>query len=208
MQPKITFWHRMIERLPLEQHKPKLDKLYIPSESESFSTTIVEDVIIHQPQDEDKIKGEESKSLLLAAGLRIVGLILSVFAARLFLSHYVTSDGIAFQHFNLSSQLWQVFIVLLALMVARMVAQLRIDRNLPFEQIRGNATKVFTKPFFSYLGWTFLFFVFGALGQTWFRWPAAWFILMSTSHIKFQTGWMRFVNMPVQGGFRSSSYKT
>ena len=127
---------------------------------------ITEDVVIHQPQDEAKIKDEESNSLFLAAGLRVVGLVIS-----------------------------------------RMVAQLKVDRTLPFEQIRVNASKVFTKPLFSYLGWTLLFFLFGALGQTWLRWPAVWFILMSTSHIKFQTGWMRFINMPM-GGMSASSYRS
>ena len=168
---------------------------------------ITEDVVIHQPQDEAKIKDEESNSLFLAAGLRVVGLVISILAARLFLSHYVASDLVAFQHFNLGSQPWQMFIIILALMVSRMVAQLKVDRTLPFEQIRGNASKVFTKPLFSYLGWTLLFFLFGALGQTWLRWPAVWFILMSTSHIKFQTGWMRFINMPM-GGMSASSYRS
>ena len=165
MQPKVTIWHRMNEDpSKLEQHKPsQRTRLITDDEGSSYSFGQTEEVIIQQPGEAFQSLEDSNNSFGLSLILRGVSLGFSSFLAWFFLSHYQLPNGGGIV-FGTSGKIFLMFAFVYAISV--IVKRATKDREVPVAILQSGIGKVFWRPIFSYLGWTFLFFVMPFLGHS------------------------------------------
>jgi hypothetical protein len=191
----------------LEQHKPKHDRIIFSDPEPSYSTSYVEEVIIHQPAEEQAIRIESKRSFVYSLLLRIAGFCVGSAAAMFFLSHYVAGDLATLGAVSLTSPATWMLAALVLLSANRIYINSLKDQTLALDDLKAQNSKVILKPLFSYLGWTFLFFLFGFLDHTWFRWFAAWVIFQSGANLRLQKGGFMSFSSWQTGGPRFQSFK-
>ena len=191
----------------MEQHKPKHDRIILSDQESSYSTGYQEEVIILPPEQEQVVQIESKRSFVYSLLLRIGGLCIGSAMALFFLSHYVPADVATLRKFSLASVGSWLLLGILAMSISRIYVNSTKDQVLSIEELKSKSSKVISKPLFSYLGWTFCFFVFAFISHTWLRWPAAWFIFNAGANLKFRkSGFLNLTSWPV-GAARFSSFR-
>ncbi len=169
----------------MEQHKPKVDKLNF-EQGTSFSSGVIEDVIIHQPQDEQVLRAEGLQRMGLSLLMRFAGLLYGGYIASFFLRHYPGSNPLVIPPLQILSLNGILVLAFGAMILGQMIRKSRIDRQLEIPAILSNWFQLIIRPIFSYLAWTFLFFVIGALGNSGFAVIIGAVIALSGYDMKFK----------------------
>ena len=168
----------------MEQHRPKHDTVIIEGETTTFSVGSTEDVIVHQPQDERVLQAERAVKFALSLGMRLVCLAFSLLIGYLFYGHYPAGQEKI--PITPRSGMDLVAVAVIAYTFVSLWRCANNDRQYSVAAILSNWPRVFTRPLFSYFGWTFLFFVFSGLGNTGFTLIASVLILFSSYDMKFK----------------------
>ena len=169
----------------MEQHKPKVDKLNFEHET-TFSGGVIEDVIIHQPQDEQVLRAEGFQRMGLSFLMRLAGLLYGGYIASFFLRHYPGSNPLVIPPLQVLSLNGLLVLAFGAMILGQMIRRIRIDRQLEIPAILSNWMHLLFRPIFSYLAWTFVFFVIGALGNSGFAVIIGAVIALSGYDMKFK----------------------
>jgi hypothetical protein len=191
----------------LPQHRPKVDQIIVTEPEASYSTGYQDEVIILPPEQEEAVQIESKRSFVYSLGLRIAGFCVGSAMALFFLSHYVPADVATLRNISIASGASWLVAGLLFLALSRIYVLSLKDQTLSIDELKAKASKVVSKPLVSYLGWTFLFFVFGFLGPTWFRWVAAWFVFNAGCNLKFRPGGLLNLTSWPAGAARFRSFR-
>ena len=163
--------------------------------------------MVQESQEFQEVQIESKRCFVFSLLLRTAGLCVGSAMSLFFLSHYVAADITALRNFSLSSATSWFLVGALAMAISRIYANSVKDQTLSIDELKAQSSKVISKPLFSYLGWTFFFFVFAFVSHTWLRWPAAWFIFNAGANLKFQkSGFLNLTSWPV-GAARFSSFR-
>ena len=170
----------------MEQHRPKSDRIIVTDAETSYSRGFDEDVIIHQPAEEQAIRSNQNQSFAISVVMRLVGLGFGSLVALFFLRHYKAGIPGAFPSITLVSLNGIFICILVAITIGNIVRRATQDRQLSPEEMFSNWYRLFTRPVMVYLFWTFVFFVFSGLGNTWFTTLIAGVIMFSSYDLKFK----------------------
>lgn len=190
----------------LEQHKPsQRARLISDDDGSSYSFGQGEEIIIQQRGEAFRSLEDSNNSFGLSMILRLVSLGFSSFLAWFFLTHYPLSNGSGLV-LGTSGKIFLIFASVYAISV--IVKRATKDREVPAATLQTGIGKVFWRPMFSYVGWTFSFFIFPFLAHSPFTLAiAATFIYLKGLSLRLNRDSSFWPMSFSQPGFKFSSYR-
>jgi hypothetical protein len=178
----------------LEQHKPKHSKIYRGGETDTTfdSNSSAEQVVILPPEEELRSQTDQRKSFAVSVLMRISALLFGVQIGVFFVSHYSPNPIKNFSTALAATPILKIEVLQIGLALVGLVyfawsiyRYAMRDRGLSTEALLSNITWLIIKPIVIYLMWTFVFFIFSALGASWFSFIAGCWIALSSYDSKF-----------------------